>query len=360
MQIIGARQQIQVSQQQTQYQGRFDALSAQQLVNHTSQATTLSNVLPPRTTLSQAPTATTNKLQLPEAPKTDKTQNQSTSDTEENEEDCKQFSALHTIGQVKKILEQLVSGKLTEWLSSEQSDLTALCHQVQGDGAGASMSNDTDSKPPPAQRPASDQVLVNYRYQQLSASFTGEVSLSDGTSMQWDFQFAHVESEFNFVLQRAAEVKDPLVLSLDGSFRATGQWLNFAMSADTPGRLDKLSGAQYYLVHDKNQNGKADDGSELFGPNSGQGFAELAQLDDDGNGFIDAADRAFHQLYAWQPEQGLRTMSDLQIGALSVTSASTQFDYYQQQQLQARLTRSGVALTTNRQVGLLQQVDFTV
>lgn len=357
MQIIGARQQIQVVQQQTQYQGRFDAQSAQQLVNHTTQATTLSSVLPPRTTLPQAPKATTNNLQLPEAPKIEKTQNQSTSDTEENEEDCKQFSALHTIGQVKKILEQLVSGKLTEWLTSEQSDLTAFCQQVPGDGPTASNGQDAT---PPSSRPASDQVLVNYRYQQLSASFTGEVSLSDGTSMQWDFQFAQIESEFNFVLQRAAEVKDPLVLSLDGSYRATGQWLNFAMSSDSQGRLDKLSGAQYYLVHDKNQNGRADDGSELFGPTSGQGFAELAQLDDDGNGFIDQADHAFNQLYAWQPDQGLRSLSAVQIGALSVTSAATSFDYYQQEQLQARLSRSGIALTTDRQVALLQQVDFTV
>lgn len=357
MQIIGARQQIQVLQQQTQYQGRFDAQSAQQLVNHTSQRSTVDAITPPpRTVQPQQPTG---KQTLADPAISGKTSKQSTSDPEENEEDSKQFSALHTIGQVKKILEQLVTGKLSDWLTSDHTDLSALWQQGNAATASASAAPTGTTAAPP-QRAASDQILVNYRYQQLSASFSGAVSLQDGTSIQWDFQFEQVESSFSFAMQRAADVKDPLVLSLDGSYRATGQWLNFAMSADSQSRLDKLGGAQYYLVHDKNQNGRADDGTELFGPSSGQGFAELAQLDDDGNGFIDQADRAFNQLYAWQPEQGLQSLSALQIGALSVTSASTTFDYYQQEQLQAKLSRSGIALTTDRQVALLQQVDFTV
>lgn len=344
MQIIGARQHMNVSQQQLQFQARFDVQNSpqQQRPSSPPPVATLSQPVPSR------PIPATSSLPAPSSP----TKSESTIEDKEKEEDSKEFSALHTIGQVKKILEQLVSGKLFEWLGSN-ADLPADPTAAEDASATPPSDNTTEARP-------RDQILLNYRYQQLTASFSGDVSLSDGTSVRWDFQFEQVESEFSFELRRAADVKDPLVLSLDGSFRATHSMVNFALNADGSGRLDGLSGAQFYLVHDKNGNGKADDGTELFGPQTGQGFNELAQLDDDGNGFIDSADDRFNQLYAWQPGQELQRLSSINVAALSVTSAETNFDYYQQNQLQARLQRSGVLITADKRVGLIQQVDFAV
>jgi hypothetical protein len=67
-----------------------------------------------------------------------------------------------------------------------------------------------------------------------------------------------------------------------------------------------------FLCLDRNHNGKIDDGSELFGYatplRSGEpaqiGYRALAELDDpasggNGNGKLDAADRAFHDLCVW-------------------------------------------------------------
>lgn len=345
MQIIGARQQFNVSQQQLQFQARIDVPSLppkQQSSNS-----------PPAATLTQPPlqrqTAATQSM--PTTPSTAKAE--STIEDKEKEEDSKEFSALHTIGQVKKILEQLVSGKLFEWIDSNTELPPSL---PATDGAATSEPSTTA----PVNAGPRDHILVNYRYQQLSASFSGELSLSDGSSVSWDFKFEHVESEFSFDMRRAADVKDPLVLSLDGSFRATQTMLNFALNTDGSGQIDGLSGAQFYLVHDKNGNGKADDGSELFGPQSGQGFSELAKLDEDDNGFIDSADGQFNQLFAWQPGKELQTLKQINVAALSISSAETNFDFYQQNQLQARLQRSGVLITDDKRVGLIQQVDFAV
>jgi hypothetical protein len=41
------------------------------------------------------------------------------------------------------------------------------------------------------------------------------------------------------------------------------------------------------LVIDKNLDGKVNDGSELFGPSTGDGFEKLARYDEDRNGWID-------------------------------------------------------------------------
>ena len=54
-------------------------------------------------------------------------------------------------------------------------------------------------------------------------------------------------------------------------------------------------------VFDRNGNGKADNGSELFGVASGNGFADLRRLDEDRNGWIDESDAAFDRLQGLGP-----------------------------------------------------------
>ena len=56
------------------------------------------------------------------------------------------------------------------------------------------------------------------------------------------------------------------------------------------------------LALDVDGDGRIDDGSELFGDQTGHahGFLALAQHDDDGDGVIDAADAAYADLVVWQ------------------------------------------------------------
>lgn len=72
----------------------------------------------------------------------------------------------------------------------------------------------------------------------------------------------------------AESLKDPLVLSLDGSMPSLSS-KKFSFDIDSDGTSDQislLSAKSAFLALDKNSNGIIDDGSELFGTKSGDGF----------------------------------------------------------------------------------------
>ena len=85
-----------------------------------------------------------------------------------------------------------------------------------------------------------------------------------------------------------------------------------------------------FIAFDKNQNGVIDDGSELFGPQTGSGFTELSQYDEDGNGWIDENDSAYSQLsfmdFTADGEQRLRSLKDVEVGAIYLGSTQSQWD----------------------------------
>ena len=64
--------------------------------------------------------------------------------------------------------------------------------------------------------------------------------------------------------------------------------------------ISSLQNNVSYLALDKNGNDKIDDGNELFGVNSGDGFAELSEYDEDGNNWIDENDAIFNDLRVWE------------------------------------------------------------
>ena len=63
---------------------------------------------------------------------------------------------------------------------------------------------------------------------------------------------------------------------------------------------------------------------ELFAQ-SGNGFAELAQYDEDGNSFIDEGDSIYGQLSVWRPGKGLVALADVGVGAIYLHPVETQF-----------------------------------
>ena len=88
------------------------------------------------------------------------------------------------------------------------------------------------------------------------------------------------------------------------------------------------------LVHDRNGDGKISDGSELFGDNTllkdgstaAHGFAALAELDENGDGKVDAADSAFKKLGVWRDlnhngisEEGeISSLEDMRVQSLNL------------------------------------------
>ena len=136
---------------------------------------------------------------------------------------------------------------------------------------------------------------------------------------------------------------DPLILDLDGDGTETiGVDAGAYFDHDANGFAEQTGWASPddgLLVLDRNNNGKIDNGRELFGDNtllkSGaiatDGLQALADLDDNGDGKIDAADTAFAELKVWQdtnsdgistPDE-LHTMEELGIKSLNTTYTTT-------------------------------------
>ncbi len=140
-------------------------------------------------------------------------------------------------------------------------------------------------------------------------------------------------------------IVDPLALDLDGNgirTIAANQFSGSLFDHDGDG-IRTASGwvakEDGLLVYDRNGDGIINNGSELFGDatrlkNGGtaaHGFAALADLDDNGDGKIDAADKAFSSLRVWRDlnqdgisqEGELLTLEQAKVRSLSTTFRNT-------------------------------------
>ena len=160
--------------------------------------------------------------------------------------------------------------------------------------------------------------------------------------------------------------KDPLVINFGGTAaQLQSQRFAFDLNGDgTAENVPLLTGHSGYLALDLNHNGRIDSGRELFGPATGQGFAELARYDQDGNGWIDESDAVFTQLQVWTPEAGgngqLQSAQALGVGALYLGATATPFELRDASNRSLGTVRStGAYLMENGNSGTLQQIDLT-
>lgn len=211
-------------------------------------------------------------------------------------------------------------------------------------------------------------------YEAVSFAAEGKVRTADGREIDFSVSFSmersYAESiNVRFTAGDAAQpkVKDPLVLDFGGPAAALSD-MRFSFDLDADGSKDDvpgLAGGTGFLAFDRNDNGRIDDGRELFGPTTGQGFAELALLDADGNGWIDEADPAFAQLRVWQPDASgagtLMTLLEADVGALSVANVATPFDVRNGNNETLGLMRaSSVYLRESGGAGSVSQIDLAV
>lgn len=194
---------------------------------------------------------------------------------------------------------------------------------------------------------------------------TGQVRTCDGREIDFDFSVA-MQREYSreTVTEEGSMIRlrDPLVLSFDGqACELTEQRIAFDLDADgTPEQIPGLAAGSCFLVFDRNGNGRADDGSELFGVKSGDGFADLGKLDDDGNGWIDESDAAFGRLALWSGD-GWNSLAGQGVGALYTGSVAAPFSLKNaDNELLGQIRAAGVYLLESGQAGLLQQVDLAV
>lgn len=194
---------------------------------------------------------------------------------------------------------------------------------------------------------------------------SGNVCLADGSTRQFDVGYRMERSEQSTRLDLAS-FKDPLVVDFGELVDSLGRH-GIEFDIDSDGKTENLrlpTGDAGVLFHDRNHNGRADDGSELFGPQSGDGFGELAELDGDGNGWIDGGDAAYADLMLWQlAEDGasqVRSLTEAGIGALATASAETPFTLKEDGEAVGQVRSSSVWLGEHSGAGIVRQIDVAV
>lgn len=179
---------------------------------------------------------------------------------------------------------------------------------------------------------------THMEYENTSFKSTGEVQTSDGRSLTFDVELTLGRS----LVQRIDTLKDetytriltdPLVINMDTNATSISDQ-KFKFDIDSDGDEDEISFAgkgSGFLALDKNEDGKINDGSELFGTKSGDGFKDLAEYDKDKNGWIDENDEIFDKLKVWtKDEKGndkLLNLKEADVGAIYLGNLDTEFSF---------------------------------
>ena len=232
------------------------------------------------------------------------------------------------------------------------------------------------------------QVSVSgYRASRETVAFSskGSVVTSDGRTIDFN-----ITMEMSRTFAAAYEITgketvytDPLVINMDTD-RAELDDVTFYFDLNGDGTEEKISAlnpSSGFLALDKNRDGEINDGTELFGARTGNGFGELSEYDEDGNGWIDENDRIFNQLKVWvkcgTAEAELIPLEDADVGAIFLGSQKTNYglegaygeagDFGEDGsgeagsgEAGAMVRRTGIYLKESGVAGTVQHVDFKI
>lgn len=222
----------------------------------------------------------------------------------------------------------------------------------------------------------SEQTSITYAEEETTTFDTmGIVKTEDGRELPFSLSLSMSRS---FLQQTSASVfestevmvmRDPLVINLKTSTASISDQ-KFLFDIDCDGVQDEISSlgkGSGFLALDKNGDGIINDGSELFGTQSGNGFADLAAYDMDGNGWIDENDSIFSKLKVWTKDSEgkdvLLSLKEADVGAIFLGSVSTGFDMNDAEtnDTNARIQSTGIYLhESTGEAGTVQHVDFAV
>ncbi len=215
------------------------------------------------------------------------------------------------------------------------------------------------------------QVQESLEEEEMTYETTGTVITGDGKEIQFSLSASmsyHFYQKTNFVKNsQDLPVMDPLVIHLsDDPVGISDQKFRFDLDADGEAEeVSALSAGSAFLALDLDGNGRIDDGRELFGTKSGDGFSDLAQYDTDGNGWIDELDEVFGKLRVFSVDadgnQTLLSLSEAGVGAISLHADQSGFSVKDDEnRTLANIRKSGFFLFESGRAGLLHQMDLAV
>lgn len=261
-------------------------------------------------------------------------------------------------------------GLQTSDTSSQLNQGSWMTYSGSGQKAGYESASLTIGR-----NPTVSMKVLNYSQEtfQIEAEDTefstvGTVRTADGREINFNVNVG-MSRQFQQTFREDLELAsftmcDPLVINLDTDVASLSDQ-TFYFDIDADGELDEVSQlgtGSGYLALDKNGDGVINDGSELFGTASGNGFADLAKYDEDGNGWIDENDAIWNKLKIWmKDEKGndvLYRLADKGVGAICLQNVSTDFTLTGQGgQTNGAIRNSGVFLYENGNIGTVQHVD---
>lgn len=236
----------------------------------------------------------------------------------------------------------------------------------------------TETPPPATSAPANpapqgsgliyDYYESHREYESTSLEAEGKIVTAEGKEIDFSVQLnmsRQFFTEQSVSIRAGDALKDPLVINFDGKAAELTQ-TKFNFDFDSNGQSDQISfvgSGSGFLALDKNGDGTINNGSELFGTQSGNGFSDLAAYDRDGNNWIDENDAIYSSLRIWSKDaEGKDTLVALGqkgVGAIYLGNISTPFSIKDtENNLQGQVRSSGIFVNENGTVGTIQQVDL--
>lgn len=216
---------------------------------------------------------------------------------------------------------------------------------------------------------------TSYTYEEsesTSFSANGTVVTADGREISIGVQInmsrSYTETMTTYTNSIQTMLTDPLVIQLDDCpVSVSDEKFEFDIDSDgVTDHISKLSKGAAFLALDQNNDGIINDGSELFGTKSGNGFRDLAAYDEDGNGWIDENDSIFHKLKLWQKDDAgndkLTSLKEHDIGAIYLGAQSTRFSLnsIDDNTTNGMVKSTGLYLKENGEAKTIAQVDLAV
>lgn len=210
----------------------------------------------------------------------------------------------------------------------------------------------------------------HYEAEKTTFAAEGVIQTQDGKTIEFSVNLSmsreFLREQSVSVREGDAKMKDPLVLNFAGN-AAELTTTRFDFDIDSDGRQDQIAFVgpnSGFLALDRNSDGKINDGRELFGAATGEGFAELAAYDQDGNQWIDENDAIYQNLRIWSKDgQGndqLVGLGERGVGAIYLGHVTSPFSLKDSENaLVGQIRESGVFLNESGAVGTVQQIDLT-
>ncbi len=233
------------------------------------------------------------------------------------------------------------------------------------------LSGQTTSQPRYGWGLAYDFHQSHFEAEQTTFATAGIVKTADGREIDFAVAFAAsrmYSTQTNISIRAGDALQDPLAINFAAP-TASLTAAKYAFDLDTDGDNEQISfvgQGSGFLTLDKNGDGVVNDGSELFGPQSGNGFADLVAYDSDGNNWIDENDPIYDKLAIWTKDENgndrLFALGQKGVGAIYLGNIATDFSYKSaaDNQLQGQLRTSGVFLREDGGAGTVQQIDLAV